>query len=171
VGRSALQCRSGCNGPRAAKGAPHVYRLTVSLVATIALGLVASGCTGFAYISKTYVSVTPQVVTIGCKDPYEVYDQRRVRKMLIVSNALRETTGCGIDDAFAGGDPALTRVKRFRDAARTYLDETVREDCRITGETVFTDLQTEFTYTCAGPIEPRGTKVPRLPGRSNRVGL
>lgn len=148
-----------------------MYRLTVSLVATIALGLVASGCTGFAYISKTYVSVTPQVVTIGCKDPYEVYDQRRVRKMLIVSNALRETTGCGIDDAFAGGDPALTRVKRFRDAARTYLDETVREDCRITGETVFTDLQTEFTYTCAGPIEPRGTKVPRLPSRSNRVGL
>lgn len=148
-----------------------MYRLTGSLAATITLGILASGCTGFAYISKTYVSLTPQVVTIGCKDPYEVYDQRRVRRMLIVSNALRETTGCGIDDAFAGGDPALTRVKRFREAARTYLDETVREACRITGETVFTDLQTEFTYTCAEPIEPRGTKVPRLPGRSNRVGL
>ena len=101
------------------KGAPIVYRLTGSLVATVALGLVASGCTGFAYISKTYVSLPPQVVTIGCKDPYEVYDQRRVRKMLIVSNALRETTSCGLDDALAGGDPALTRVKRFREAART----------------------------------------------------
>jgi len=140
------------------------------ILAVAALGLLASGCTGFAYLSKTYVSLTPQVVTIGCKDPYEVYDQRRIRKMLIVSNSLREITGCGIDDRLDGGDPALTRVRRFREAARTYLDETVREDCRITGETVFTDLQTEFAYTCAGPIEPRGTKVPRLPGR-NRVGL
>lgn len=155
-----------------------MYRLTSPVLSTkmpaalavITLGLLASGCTGFSYVSKTYVSLTPQVVTIGCKDPYEVYDQRRLRKMLIVSNSLREVTGCGIDDRLEGGDPALTRTKRFRDAARTYLDETVREDCRITGETVFTDLQTEFAYTCAGPIEPRGTKVPRLPGR-NRVGL
>lgn len=155
-----------------------MYRLTSPVLSTkmpaalavITLGLLASGCTGFSYLSKTYVSLTPQVVTIGCKDPYEVYDQRRLRKMLIVSNSLREVTGCGIDDRLEGGDPALTRTKRFRDAARTYLDETVREDCRITGETVFTDLQTEFAYTCAGPIEPRGTKVPRLPGR-NRVGL
>ena len=146
-----------------------MYRLT-SLIGIAVLGLLASGCTGFSYLSKTYVALTPQVVTIGCKDPYEVYDQRRIRKMLIVSNSLREITGCGIDDRLNGGDPALTRVRRFREAARTYLDETVREDCRITGETVFTDLQTEFAYTCAGPIEPRGTKVPRLPGR-NRVGL
>ncbi|SFG37142.1 hypothetical protein [Methylobacterium gossipiicola] len=150
----------------ARKGASKVYRLTSVLV----LGLLASGCTGFAYLSKTYVALTPQVVTIGCKDPYEVYDQRRIRKMLIVSNSLREITGCGIDDRLDGGDPALTRAKRFREAARAYLDETVREDCKITGETVFTDLQTEFTYTCAGPIEPRDAKVPRLPGRS-RVGL
>ena len=43
----------------------------------------------------------------------------------------------------------------------------MREDCKIAGERVFSDLQTEFRYTCAGPIEPRGTKVPRLPGRVN----
>lgn len=152
------------------EGFPIVYRLTGSLAATLVLGLLVSGCTGFAYISKTYVSLTPQVVTIGCKDPYEVYDQRRVRKMLVVSNGLREFTGCGIDDRFEGGDPAVTRAKRFREAARAYLDETVREDCKITGETVFNDLQTEFAYRCAAPIEPRGTKVPRLPGRA-RVGL
>ena len=143
----------------------------LAFVIAVATGLAVTGCTGFSHISKTYVSLTPQVVTIGCKDPYEVYDQRRVRKMLIVSNALRETTGCGLDDALAGGDPALTRVKRFREAARTYLNETGREDCRVRGETVFTDLQTEFTYTCAAPVEPRDTKVQTLPGRSNRVGL
>lgn len=142
-------------------------RLAVPLV--LALGAGLSGCTGFSYISKTYVSLTPQVVTIGCKDPYEVYDQRQVRKMLIVSNALREVAGCGIDGGVDERDPAETRSKRFREAARAYLDETVREECRITGETVFTDLQTEFAYTCAEPIEPRGTKVPRLPGRG-RVG-
>lgn len=131
----------------------------------VALGLAVSGCTGFSYISKTYVSLTPQVVTITCNDPYEVYDQRQQRRMLVVSNAVREITGCGIGDRYAAGDPAATRAARFRLAARTYLDETVREDCRITGETVFTDLQSEFAYSCADAIEKRGTKVPRLPGR------
>ncbi|GJE62226.1 hypothetical protein [Methylobacterium trifolii] len=132
----------------------------------ITLGLAVSGCTGFGYISKTYVSLKPQVVTISCNDPYEVYDQRQQRRMLVVSNALREVTGCGIGDRYAARDPAETRAQRFRLAARTYLDETVREDCRVSGETVFTDLQTEFSYTCAGPVEPRNAKVPRLPGRS-----
>ena len=143
--------------------------------AALPIGLAAAslltGCTGFAYISKTYVGLTPQVVTIGCKDPYEVYDQRQQRRMLVVSNSLREVTGCGIGDAFVGRDPAETRPERFRSAARAYLDETAREDCRITGESVFTDLQTEFTYACGAPIEPRGAKVPRLPGRRNGNGV
>ena len=139
-------------------------RLAVPLVLVLGVGL--TGCTGFAYISKTYVSLTPQVVTIGCNEPYEVYDQRRARRMLVVSNGLREVAGCGLDDQGA----ALSRPKRFRAAARAYLDETVRDQCRITGETVFTDLQTEFAYACAEPIEPRGTTVPRLPGRSS-VGI
>ncbi|WP_200938192.1 hypothetical protein [Methylobacterium sp. Leaf108] len=139
-------------------------RLAVPLV--LVLGSAVSGCTGFAYISKTYVSLTPQVVTIGCNDPYEVYDQRRARRMLIVSNGPREIAGCGLD----GESPEASRPKRFRAAARAYLDETVREQCRITGEIVFTDLQTEFAYACAEPIEPRGTTVPRLPGRS-QVGV
>lgn len=137
------------------------------LAGPLALALGLGGCTGFSYISKTYVSLTPQVVTIGCKDPYEIYDQRQQRRMLVVSNTLREVTGCSLGEAFTGRDPAETRVERFRLAARTYLDETVREDCKIAGERVFSDLQTEFRYTCAGPIEPRGTKVPRLPGRVN----
>ncbi|GBU18544.1 MULTISPECIES: hypothetical protein [Methylobacterium] len=149
-----------------------MLRPAASLALIVAAGLTLAGCTGFAYISKTYVSLTPQVVTIGCNEPYEVFDQRQQRRMLIVSNALREVTGCGIGERGAGRDPAATRTERFRLAARTYLDETVREDCKISGETIFTDLQTEFRYTCSGPIEPRGTKVPRLPGRGGLgVGL
>ncbi|WP_292507350.1 hypothetical protein [Methylobacterium sp.] len=135
-------------------------RLAVPLV--LVLGAALSGCTGFAYISKTYVSLRPQVVTIGCNEPYEVYDQRQTRQMLIVSNGPREVAGCGLD----GEDPVASRPRRFRAAARTYLDETVRDQCRIVGETVFTDRQTEFAYACDEPIEPRGTKVPRLPGRT-----
>ncbi|HEX8416110.1 MAG TPA: hypothetical protein VF641_00760 [Methylobacterium sp.] len=141
-----------------------MYRL-IGPVAVVSLGLLASGCNAFSYISKTYVALTPQVVTTGCNEPYEVYDQRRSRKMLIVSNGLREVAGCGLE----GADPAASRSRRFREAARTYLDETVREDCRITGETVFGDLQTEFAYACAAPIEARGTKVPRLPGRTGAM--
>ncbi|TXN24566.1 hypothetical protein [Methylobacterium sp. WL9] len=135
----------------------------------LCLGTVLSGCTGFEYISKTYVALPSQVVTIGCNEPYEVYDNRQRRRMLVVSNSLREVTGCGIGERNEGRDPAASRAERFRTAARAFLDETVREDCRITGETVFADLQTEFAYTCEAPIERRGTKTPRLPSRG-RVG-
>ncbi|CAM3207516.1 hypothetical protein [Methylobacterium mesophilicum] len=132
-----------------------------------AVGLALAGCTtGFSYISRNYVALTPQVVTIGCKEPYEVYDNRQVRRMLVVSNALREYTGCNLSEVRIDPDPAATRVKRFRTAARAYLDETVREDCRITGETVFDPQKSEFTYACDAPIEKRGTLVPRLPGRN-----
>ncbi len=139
----------------------------LALVLLLTAGVV--GCNSFSYVSRTYVSLTPQVVTIGCNEPYEVYDNRQKRKMLIVSNALREVTGCDIGTAAAAQDPVATRPARFRTAARAYLDETVREDCTLAGETVFSDLQTEFAYTCAGPIEPRGTPVPRLPGRPRDV--
>lgn len=131
----------------------------------LGVGLVVSGCNSFAYISKTYVSLTPQVVTIGCNEPYEIFDNRQRRKLLVVSNSLREVAGCDVGERYAGQSVEASRAARFREAARTYLDETVREDCRIVGETVFADLQTEFAYSCAAPIEPRGTKVPRLPGR------
>ena len=132
-----------------------------------ALGLALAGCTtGFSYISRNYVALTPQVVTIGCKEPYEVYDNRQLRRMLIVSNALREYAGCNLSEVRIDPQPEATRVTRFRTAARAYLDETVREDCRIIGETVFDGLKSEFTYACDAPVERRGTVVPRLPGRN-----
>ncbi|WP_409564813.1 hypothetical protein [Methylobacterium sp. J-026] len=131
------------------------------------LGSALAGCTtGFSYISRNYVALTPQVVTIGCKEPYEVYDNRQLRRMLIVSNALREYAGCNLSEVRIDPEPEATRVKRFRTAARAYLDETVREECRVTGETVFDPLKTEFAYACDAPVERRGTVVPRLPGRN-----
>ena len=146
-------------------------RFPLLVLAAPVLVAALAGCTvtSFAYISKTYVGLPVQVVTIGCKEPYEVYDNRQERRMLIVSNALREITGCNLNDLRIDPDPAATRTSRFRTAARAYLDETVREDCTITGETDFDDLKIEFAYACAAPIEKRGTKVPRLPGR--RPGL
>jgi hypothetical protein len=153
-------------GWRIVRRFPHfVLALPAVLVPLLA------GCTAtsFAYISKTYVGLPAQVVTIGCKEPYEVYDNRQRRRVLIVSNGLREVTGCNLSDLRIDPDPEASRVGRFRAAARAYLDETVREDCAITGETVFDSLKSEFAYSCAEPVEKRGTKVPRLPGR--RPGL
>lgn len=149
----------------------RMRRLAALLPTGLALGVAASGCTtGFAYISKNYVALTPQVVTIGCKEPYEVYDNRQVRRMLVVSNALREVAGCDLNALQIDPDPAASRTGRFRVAARAYLDETVREACRITGETVFDALTSEFAYACAGPVEKRGATVPRLPGRTPGLG-
>lgn len=143
--------------------------LLVLAAPVVVAALGACTATNFSYISKTYVGLPSQVVTIGCKEPYEVYDNRQQRRMLIVSNALREVTGCNINDLRIDPDPEGTRVSRFRAAAHAYLDETVREDCTIRGETVFDSLKTEFAYACSAPIEPRNAKVPRLPGR--RPGL
>ncbi|CAO4162969.1 hypothetical protein [Methylorubrum populi] len=143
--------------------ATTVRRLALPLMLVGSLGI--SGCTGFGYISQTYVSQVPQVVTIGCNEPYEIYDNRQRRRVLVVSNALREVAGCELGRGGMDRAPAETRPARFRAAMRTYLDETAREDCKITGETVFSDLQTEFAYACDAPVEPRGTVVPRLPGR------
>jgi len=148
-----------------------VRRFPLLVLAAPVLAAALAGCsaTSFSYISKTYVGLPSQVVTIGCKEPYEIYDNRQQRRMLIVSNALREVAGCNLNDLRIDPDPAASRTGRFRTAARTYLDETVREDCTITGETDFDALKIEFAYSCAAPIEKRGTKVPRLPGR--RPGL
>lgn len=156
---------------RVKEGWRIVRRLPLIALAAPVIALAMAGCTvtSFSYISKTYVALPSQVVTIGCKEPYEVYDNRQIRRMLIVSNALREVTGCNLNDVRIDPDPAATRTGRFRAAARAYLDETVREDCTITGETVFDSLKTEFAYSCSAPVEKRGTKVPRLPGR--RPGL
>jgi hypothetical protein len=148
------------------RSATTLNRTTGILAVAVTLALGVSGCTGFSYLSKNYAAVGVQIVTIGCKDPYSVYDQRRVNKMLVVSDGLREITGCGIDERYDGqGGPAETRAKRLREAARTFLDETARENCKITGEAVFSDLQTEFSYICKPTPEERGLKVPRLPGR------
>jgi len=148
-----------------------VRRLPLHLLVLATLAPAFAGCTAtsFTYISRTYVGLPSQVVTIGCKEPYEVYDNRQKRRLLIVSNGLREVLGCNLNDLRIDPDPEATRVGRFRAAARAYLDETVREDCAITGETVFDGLKSEFAYSCSAPVEKRGTKVPRLPGR--RPGL
>lgn len=144
-------------------------RFLLAAPALLAPVLASCTATSFAYISKTYVGLPVQVVTIGCKEPYEVYDNRQIRRLLIVSNALREVTGCNLNDLTIDPDPGASRTGRFRAAARAYLDETVREECAITGETDFDSLKSEFAYSCSGPVEKRGAKVPRLPGR--RPGL
>ena len=138
---------------------------TLRLGLTLALAGTAAGCNGFGYISGTYVTLSPQVVTIGCNEPYEIYDRRDGRKMLVVSNALREVAGCGLAEDGGAADPAVSRRLRFRTAAETFLRESQRDACRIGEETVFGTLQTEFTYVCPGPPERPGERVVRLPGR------
>ncbi len=132
-----------------------ILKLLVPLAATVA----TAGCVEFSYVSATYVGLPQQVVTIGCKDPYEVFDNTRESRFLVVSNALREIAGCGLE-----GDPALTHAARMREAAQAFLTETGRDECRIARETRLADLRTEFVYACPTPLA-KDAKVQRLPGR------
>jgi hypothetical protein len=134
-------------------------RTILKLLVPLAAAASTAGCVEFSYVSGTYVGLPQQVVTIGCKDPYEVFDNTGKARFLVVSNALREVAGCGLD-----ADPALTHAARMREAARTFLAETGREDCRIVQETPLADLRTEFAYSCPAVL-PKGAKVQRLPGR------
>ena len=118
-----------------------------------------TGCVEFSYVSTTYVGLPQQVVTIGCKDPYEVYDNTRKASLLVVASAAREISGCGLD-----GDPAATRAGRLREAAGAFLAETGREECRLARETPLAERRTEFAYSCPTPLA-KGAKVQRLPGR------
>ena len=135
-----------------------MLRLLKGATALLATAATA-GCVEFSYVSATYVGLPQQVVTIGCKDPYEVFDNTRESRFLVVSNALREVAGCGLDV-----DPAATHAARMREAAQAFLAETGRDECRITRETPLADLRTEFAYACPTAL-PKGAKVQRLPGR------
>jgi hypothetical protein len=108
-----------------------------------------------SYLSSAYVGVTPQIVTAGCRDSYEAYDQRAAHKLLIVSHVFREYAGCG---GAPGSSPEATARARFRAAADHYLTEMRAGECRILDGTVVSSLHHEFTYACATP-EPKPARV------------
>ena len=114
----------------------------VIVAGALALGLCA--CTA-SHISGTYGAVAPEVVTLGCRETYEVYDKREARQLLVVSNLWQEIGACGR----TGGD--APKLDRFREAAQAYLDRSRRPGCRIMGGTELSRLHGEFAYACAAP--------------------
>jgi hypothetical protein len=124
----------------------------IGTIAACVLGLAACNT---SYLSSAYVGVTPQIVTAGCRDPYEVYDKRQGHKLLVVSHVFREYAGCGGN---AGSSAEATARARFREAAEHYLTEMRPGECRILDATAVSSLHHEFTYACASP-EPPAARV------------
>jgi hypothetical protein len=114
--------------------------------------VVALAACNTSYLSSAYVGVTPQIVTAGCRNSYEVFDKRQGNKLLVVSHIFREYAGCG--GGKASGSAEETARARFREAAEHYLTEMRPGECRIVDGTAVSALHHEFTYACSAPDRP-----------------
>lgn len=123
-----------------------------SLLMTALLG----GCSfdAFTYTVDRYGTAKENLVHLGCRDAYAVYDRPDAGAMLVVTNGANEALS-----PLCGGLAELPKPERMRRVAKLFLDETSdRPACQITRETEVTSLHTEFNYRCPPPRPPRTAK-------------
>lgn len=123
-----------------------------------------AGCSfdAFTYTVDRYGTASARQVHLGCHDTYEVYDRPDAGLVLVITNGLNEALASACDEP---GIDTLPKEERLRRAAHVYLEETSdRPLCRITRESVITDLHTEFAYRCPAPgaPAPRAATPPHL---------
>jgi hypothetical protein len=122
----------------------HAFTRT-TLAAALLLGL--SNCsTEATYLYQTYPP-TPVVVTTGCSDPYDTFENPTKRLILVRSYALSEAARgtCGAL-GFRQNPPLQERARR---AAQTLLTKSNRPTCNVVGEgRPLSLLEWEFFYAC-----------------------
>ena len=130
---------------------PHVFSRT-AIAAAALIGL--SNCsTEMAYMYKTYISPVPVVVTIGCGDPYDTFENPTKKLILVRSYALSEATrgACGAA-GFRENPPLQERARRV---AQVLLAKSNRPQCSVAGEgRPLSMLEWEFSYVCQEPQKP-----------------
>ena len=114
---------------------------------TCALTLAAPACsTEVAYIYATYSKSSPTVVTIGCGDPYELFDSTDKKVIMVRSYALSELSrGACASTGLREAAPLRARAKQ---AAEAHLAKTARPRCVVGEGRPLSALEWEFAYTC-----------------------
>jgi hypothetical protein len=124
---------------------PHAFTRT-PLAAALLLTL--SSCSAeVSYLYETYKSPIPVVVTIGCGDPYDTFENPVKKLVLVRSYALSEATrgACGAV-GFRNNPPLQERARR---AAQALLIKSNRPLCNVVGEgRPLSLLEWEFAYAC-----------------------
>lgn len=95
---------------------------------------------------QTYSPLTV-VVTIGCGDPYDTFENATKKLILVRSYALSEATrgACGAA-GFRENPPLQERARR---AAQALLTKSNRPLCKVVGEgRPLSPLEWEFAYAC-----------------------
>ena len=96
---------------------------------------------------ETYTSPTPTVVTIGCGDPYDVFENGAKRLILVRSYALSEAAR-GLC-ASVGMHEHAPLGERARRVAQAHLTKSNRPLCTVVGEgRPLSPLEWEFSYAC-----------------------
>jgi hypothetical protein len=124
---------------------PQAFTRT-TIVAALLLTL--SNCsTEVSYMYQSYPSPQPVVVTIGCGDPYDTFENATKRMILVRSYALSEAArgACGA----AGFRENLPLQERARRVAQALLTKSNRPTCNVVGVgRPLSVLEWEFSYVC-----------------------
>ena len=126
--------------------------LRVGLAAMLLAALPGCSFDAFTYTVGRYGNVVGVMVTLRCRDTYEVLDRPEAGTLLVGTNPLNEVIVACLD----GGPDATTRQ---REVARIFLTEkSGRPLCRVASERDVTVTHREFSYRC--PDDPKSS--PRL---------
>jgi hypothetical protein len=124
---------------------PNAFTRT-TIAAALLVGL-PNCSTEVAYLYQTYTSPLPVVVTIGCGDPYDTFENATRKLILVRSYALSEAARgtCGA----VGFRQNLPLQERARRAAQALLSKSNRPTCNVVGDgRPLSLLEWEFSYTC-----------------------
>ena len=124
---------------------PNAFTRT-TLAAALLFGL-PNCSTEVAYLYQTYTNSLPTVVTIGCGDPYDTFENQTRRLILVRSYALSEAARAACAAVGLRGDAPLQ--VRARRAAQALLTKSNRPTCEVFGEgRALSPLEWEFSYAC-----------------------
>lgn len=113
----------------------------------IATFFVLGGCAGMSYAINTYSNVELKYIKMD-DDEYRIFDRPDLGKLMVTSS-IGSAMGQGVGKGLLLMSVDTTPPKpMFQSAARKFLNETGREQCKIVDGYLIIAPQYEFTYEC-----------------------
>jgi hypothetical protein len=129
---------------------PEMPHSPIRIAISAALPFALANCSPeVSYLLQTYQNPTPVVVTIGCGDPYDTFENATKKLILVRSYPLSEAARAAC--AAIGLRENTPLDQRARRAAQTLLAKSNRPLCSVVGEgRPLSAFQWEFAYACTG---------------------
>lgn len=129
----------------------------MKLAASLGIALLLAGCSGMSYAISTYSKIDVKTVKMA-DDEYRIFDRPDLGKMMVTSS-IGAAMGQGVGKGLLLMTVDTTPPKpMFQAAARQWLDETGRTNCKITDGYLIISPQFEFTYECPSTSGKKSAK-------------